>query len=512
MSFESILFESPQELTDVGTVEPPPFFQDLNLDQVVKRVTTGQEEYDLAPFYYSSLRDAAAITYRQEITRDLENSAVMEAINLFSKQMRGMRAAIAQSQQLHYYKHAMQRRFLGAVGIYSEAICCLRHELNALGVKSRGLCAFRDHLDEYTTSVSFRDRASEAQTLLRDLSELRYAVLIKDGSVTVRNHEGETDYSIAIEGTFEKFRRDSKNEHGVELPRWDGMNHIEAQIQDRVALLNPETFRRLEEFYNTQQDFVDKKIACFDREVQFYVAYLAFVNKLRSAGLSFCEAQVSPASKEVAGRHCFDVALAAKLLDERQKVVCNDFFLRDPEHILVVSGPNQGGKTTFARMFGQIHYLASLGCLVPGTEVRAFLFDRLFTHFERQEQAANLRGKLQDDLLRIHAIFGQATSNSILIMNEIFSSTTVKDALYLSKKVLERISDRNLIAVCVTFLDELASLNQKTVSVVSVVDPANPAVRTYKLRRQPANGLAYALAIAEKYHVTYNFLRERIKP
>ncbi len=511
MSFESILFEGPHGPTDASTVEPPPFFQDLNLDQVLTRITKGREEYDLAPFYYSPLRCLATVAYRQEVMHDLENRALMDAINLFSGKMHEMRAAIAQSDQLHYYKFAMERRFLVAAQVYFEAVDGLRQDLHSLGIKSRGLCAFRDYLDEYSSSTAFRDRASQTQGLLSDLSEIRYAVLIKGGAVTVRNYEGEADYSAAVEETFEKFRRDSKNEHWVELPRWDGMNHIEAQIQRGVALLHPDAFRRLEEFYSANRNFLDNTIARFDREAQFYVAYLKFVNKLRAAGLNFCEAQVSATSKNVGGRDCFDVALAAKLLDEQQKVVCNGFCLRDPERILVVSGPNQGGKTTFARMFGQIHYLASLGCLVPGKEVRVFLCDQLYTHFERREQATNLRGKLQDDLLRIHAILEQATSNSILIMNEIFSSTTLKDALYLSKKILQQISDRDLLTVCVTFLDELASLNHKTVSVVSIIDPVNPTVRTYKLQRQPANGLAYALAIAEKYHVTYDSLRERIK-
>jgi DNA mismatch repair ATPase MutS len=288
------------------------------------------------------------------------------------------------------------------------------------------------------------------------------------------------------------------------------MDHVEAGVLDLVADLFPDIFARLREFSDRHRDYLDPVLSRFDREVQFYLAYLEHIAPLRAAGLSFSYPRVSAESKQESAADTFDLALAHKLTGEKAPVVCNDFALAGPDRIIVVSGPNQGGKSTFARTFGQLHYLALLGCLVPGREVRLFRCDQILTHFEREELVDNLTGKLHDDLMRIHAILGRATSESVVIMNEIFTSTTLADAVYLSRNVLERIAGLDALAVCVTFLDELASFGPSTVSMVATVVPDNPALRTFKIVRKPADGFAYAAAIAAKYGLNYQRVRDRV--
>lgn len=507
--YDSVLFRTAADASP-ETHELPAFFHDLNLDQVVAAITANWQDYDLTPFFCTSLTDPDLIAYRQEVMRDLESAPVMRAVRAFSEAMRMMRGHLERAEK-SWYKYEKERWFLNAVAVYCEAVTRLGNDLWHPEPASRGLRAFRDYLARYGASPRFGVLAKETGDLLSRLSAIRYSVLVKGRAVTVLPYAEEADYSAAVERTFEKFRRGAVREYRVTFPGESGLNHVEAQVLERVARLNPAVFRLLDTYCEAHAGYLDPGLARFDREIQFYVAWLTHLAPLRRAGLSFCYPCLARSFEGVEVQGAFDLALAATLVPRGGTVVCNDVRLAGTERILVVSGPNHGGKTTFARMFGQLHYLASLGCPVPGTHARLLHFDHLFTHFAREENILDLRGKLQDDLIRIRRILDQATPNSLVIMNEIFASTTLHDAVYLGRELMTRLSRLDLVAVCVTFLTELASFDHKTVSMVGSVDPDDPALRTYRLERRPADGLAYALAIAEKHRVTYRWLEERIR-
>ena len=510
--FMSLLSEKPGAGTDGARSCDLAVLTDLRLDQVIDAVAGQREEREfLVGLFRQQIRDAGTLEYRHEVFKDLEDPVLFEVARDFAGQMRTLRTQLDQADKMRS-AHQRQGWFLDAAATYCDAVRSLAAGLASGPVAARGLRVFRDYLAAYLASAEFGALASDAASRRNDLSRVTYLVRIKGLRVEVSRYDGEADYSAEIEETFERFRQGAVKDYRISYRGWPGMGHVGAHILDLVARLFSDEFSALEAFCRRHAGFVDPKIGQFGRELTFYLAYLDHIRPLRSAGLRFCLPALTADAKGIFARDTFDLALAARLIVVGTPVVRNDVELRDPERVIVVSGPNQGGKTTFARTFGQLHHLASTGCPVPGSSARLYLFDQIFTHFEREEDIADLTGKLEDDLLRIQRVLRAATPRSIVIMNEIFTSTTLGDARFLGRKVLEKVVELDLLCVYVTFIDELASFGDTVVSMASTIAPDNPVQRTYKVVRKPADGLAYALAIAGKHRVTYEQLRKRLTP
>lgn len=170
---------------------------------------------------------------------------------------------------------------------------------------------------------------------------------------------------------------------------------------------------------------------------------------VRTPLLRFGVPTVSASSSESA-HDVFDLALACS--QGADGVVPSSFRLSPRERILTVTGVNQAGKTTFARAFGQVHWLAALGLLVPARDAELLPFDAMHTVFEAQEAPGDGLSALQDELVRLRAALQGSNARSIIVLNEILASTTRADAMVLIRDVLARIRRLGARALLVTYI------------------------------------------------------------
>jgi hypothetical protein len=508
--FASVLFLPDEVLPSHRTSTDA--LHDLALDQVIEALTAREPTGALAEVFQTPLATVDAIRYRQEVFRDLDDPETRAMIVRFLDELRDVDQLQTRAAKSHY-RYQVDQWHLNAVCAYADAVEGLHQQLPDMlnpGGSSRALRGLLGHVQRYLASGSYLAVRDQARRLRESVDAVRYDLLIQGAKVTVAGFDEEPDLGTEVLATFERFRQGAVKDYHIRDDERGDIDHVQAAILERVGQLRPELFTELVAFTKASWDFPEPVISRFAHEVRFYLEYLDYLAPLRKAGLATCYPVVSAESKELSWSGSYDLALAHGLVDASRPVIVNDLSLDGAERILVVSGPNQGGKSTTARSFGQLHHLAAVGCPVAGTEASVFLVDRVLTHFEREESIETLEGRLGEDVQRIHQLLDEATGRSAIVLNELFNSTALEDARVLTGEVLERISALDAVCACVTFIDELSRLNEKTVSMVSLVDPDDPAIRTFRVERREADGRAYALALARKYRLTADQLSERI--
>lgn len=506
VEFESILFCSGS-----GTaVQSHATVQDLALDQVFAAI--GRDAPLARAAFEGLLLDPADVAYRQDVFRALEHDRVRAVADTFLRDIDVCQRRREASASAHY-RYEREIWHLRAVVGYVDAVEALVSGLAGAVADSPGSSAgweaLARHASEYRASAVFGALEAEAIALDDDLGRLRFDALIRGSRVSVATTDGESDLGVEVTQVFARFRQGEVSDHRTQF-REPSLDHVQAWVLENVAKVHAQVFEQLQRFAATTEAFQDPTLMRFADEVRFYLAYLDFVAPLQRAGLPVTYPVVTAESKRLVVSGAWDLALAARLVENGSPVVTNDLSLTGPERILVISGPNQGGKTTMARVFGQIHYLAAIGCPVPGAEAEIPLCGQIVTVFEREEQLDTLEGRLGAEIGRLHAAFEDATERTVFVINEAFASTALQDARILTRDVLERICALGALGVCVTFIDELSRLNEHTVSMVSTVDPHDPAVRTFQVERRDADGRAFAHALAAKHGLTEAQVRNRI--
>ncbi|WP_336082441.1 MutS-related protein [Nocardia sp. SSK8] len=475
---------------------------DLRLDQVIAAVVGAPDEFGLTALMRRPVRDPDIVRYRQEVFADLADPEIRAVFDDFAAGMRRVRRRVTGAARLQHPRQ-QQRWQLDAAADYLDILTAMAAALPTRPLTSRALSRWRDALTEAVAGPGLAHLGEDVRATRQALATVRYSVrVLGTDTIEVGPDDSEIDYSATVSQLLARFGAGPPPPRDPQ-PEWPDMNQMEEQILDRVAALFPAPFARLAAFADRHAHFLDPAVVTFDRDIHFYLRYLDFAARIgRPLTLP------TVVATDLGAEDAFDLALAAKLGGPPE--VGNDFELSGPERVLIVTGPNQGGKTTFARMVGQLAYLTALGCPVPARAARLPLPDRLTTHFERAEQAADADGRLLAELDRVRDTLDHATANSLLILNESFSSTSTVDGVRIGRRILDKIIAAGSVAVWVTFFDELAADRPETVSMVAATAPGDPARRTFRIERRAADGNAHAVVLAERYGLTYDLVTARM--
>lgn len=384
----SVLFPEEKRTPRNGQDMEPECFKDLNLDQIVHPILIKYEAYGLDDLFFTPLTDFDTILYRQEVLRDLESDDLRTVFSAFSKTIFELNAfmdhtrELLSSQDTYKNNYLAKGRMFDFANRYRSAITKITDRLAGKDILSEGLQGIVSYLLDYQKSEKFAGLKEAVENMKKELSSVQYCMLIKSGTIRVRKYEGQSDLSADIRDLFARFRQGDVKDYRHKLTEDPRAEHVEAAVLNLVAACYPEAFSDLNDFCSSYLNFIDPIVARFAREIQFYLSWLESIRPLKEKGLPFCYPEMASDADRLHDFGFFDLALAASM-NPGGRLVLNDFTLNDPERILVVTGPNQGGKTTFARAFGQIHYLASLGLCVPGRDASLLLFDRIFAEQNR---------------------------------------------------------------------------------------------------------------------------------
>lgn len=188
-------------------------------------------------------------------------------------------------------------------------------------------------------------------------------------------------------------------------------------------------------------------------ELAFYIGCLNLHDQLtrRQIPLSF-PIPLPGASR----RHAFTGLRDPHLALRRDQGVVGNDLEADEKTLVVVTGANQGGKTTFLRSIGIAQLMLQSGMFVAAESFRADLCDRVLTHFKREEDRGMNSGKLDEELDRMDQLVDAVTPNSLLLFNESFAATNEREGSEIARQITRGLTERRVKIFFVTHLYDFA--------------------------------------------------------
>lgn len=414
--------------------------RDLGVDDVVTAMAAGDDVVREAArgLLLHPVADLDVIRWRQDVVRDALTA----------------RAAIRELYDLAAHACAVESRgwWISSEpsSVLGRSVALLRELLGSLrdlrawarshaGFPSAGLSALVEEITATFTEDWFRD----ATTHLEQLSHPEVVITARLGPAGTS-----TDHVLAALAPARRswLGRSRADPATIVVPETDTSG------SDTLRLLREFGLRHVAE---TLAQAVDEVRTFFTRlrdESAFLVGCATLEERLRALGLPTAFPEVRPAGTEATASGLYDVGLAVR---SGRAVVPND-LAADGVGALVITGANQGGKSTLLRAIGLAQLMAQAGMVVGASALRTSAVTRVHSHFRREEDAALRSGRLLEELVRMSALVDRVSPGDLVLLNEPFASTNEREGSRIARHLLDGLLEGGLRVAVVTHLTEFS--------------------------------------------------------
>ena len=302
-----------------------------------------------------------------------------------------------------------------------------------------------------------------------------------------------------LKNAADRFGKFCKNLFTVEELVFEGENqNLWQDISDIKNATLGGVMRHFEGFLEEQEVFFQK----LHTQAAFLMGAANLYRRLRRMNVDICFPEVVD-RKDIRFEGLVELSLAINTL---RCPVDNSLDATD-KHLLVVTGANQGGKSTYLRSIGIAQIMLQCGMYVPAKSFASGLYSRVFTHFTRREDSAMNSGRLDEDLGRMERIIDNLTKDSVLFLNESFATTTEKEGSIIAEDITTALYERGVRVMMVTHLLAFAQscyAKQLEHAVFLSAERKEDGERTFRMVEQEPELTSYGLdlydAVLRKKH------------
>lgn len=522
---------------------------DLNVRRLVRALA-------ISPIYESHVQailltlttDPQTIQYRQAVIDDLlrspelvqELEMILETILTLESYLQTPQWRDNQLRQVAWRLSELER--------YVETVESLHQVLQAArdALHSDAMLGLLETINALVKSENFQQLHAELPTLIPQIRNVRSITIginldanMRPLAATILSANPEFFEGESMISRLFGFRRREATEQAGAGPLHDarkinGINDSMVELDDRNSPFMPPLFKDLSELLDaTSRPIVEalrkytqvnsQFLISLKQDIAFYLGAVRMVKRMQDADLAICQPNILPqVERQTHLNSLYNINLALQQLYSKERdpkaIIGNNVTFDDEGRIFVLTGPNQGGKTTYTQAIGLAQMLFQAGLHVPAHSAQMSVVDTIYTHFAKEERPNLEAGRLGEEAKRLNDIFQQATRYSLVLLNESLASTAAGESLFLARDVVRAFRLLGVRAVFATHLHELAAsadaMNVETtgdstiISVVSQVeiettDNGQQVRRTYHIAPGPPMSKSYALELAARYGLSY---------